>query len=480
MGLDIRSDSATAILIESGLKKSALIGHIHVPFSEEEDFTKRLTGALQTVSDDMDLKDCTCVMSVPSNRFFFRTASVPFSETKKIQQMLPYELEAEIPFPADDLVFDFKKIPLRGDNGETRIIAAGTEVTWLQTFITTAENCGIKPNVLPPGGYAIATWLCRKGHSHDDSLFIDFDGMDCTLYLMLSGKIALVRSFPISVEEANSADKIWGHIRRSIAGFESLNEVRVTFGAIFINGFDEESISEKLEKVATIPVRILNVLPPEGMQQSENIEKFPSHGGFNNALACALVVLEGLKPMDFRKGPLSISGVLTEYREKLTKTAVIAGVIIFLWLVGMFTDMHMTQKRVDDMHSQIIAIFRETFPNATTFHSPVVRMNQRINELKEAVLVSGDGTSRLRSVDMLREISRSIPSGTDVRLSQLTANEDGITIKGTTDAFSSAEDIKTRLEKVDGFYSVKLTRTEKDGDRVSFTLKIQANPEASS
>jgi Tfp pilus assembly PilM family ATPase len=127
LGLDIRSNSATAILMETGLKKSAVSGFGHAPFPEDGTYHERLAETLLAISREMDLKDCVCAMSVPSDRFFYRNVSVPFSETKKIQQMLPYELESEIPFSVEDLLIDFNKVPLPANEGDTRIIAAGIE-----------------------------------------------------------------------------------------------------------------------------------------------------------------------------------------------------------------------------------------------------------------------------------------------------------------------------------------------------------------
>ena len=176
LGIDIRSASATAVLIETSLKKSAVIGFIHAPFPEVGEYHERLASAFETISREMDLKEYTCAVSVPSNRFFYRNATVPFSETKKIQQMLPYELESTIPLPVDEFLIEFKKLPIPGPDGDTRIIAAGIEVAWLKSVLTTIETSGITPNTLSPGGYFIVSWICGKDRSHENLLFVDFDG----------------------------------------------------------------------------------------------------------------------------------------------------------------------------------------------------------------------------------------------------------------------------------------------------------------
>ena len=476
LGLDIRSASATAVLIETGLKKNVLAGFIHAPFSGEGDYHERLSNAIETISRELDLKDCACVMSVPSNRFFYRNLAVPFNETKKIQQMLPYELESLIPFSVEDLLIDFQKLPLTGAEGETKIIAAGIETVRLESFIDVVEAYGIIPNILAPGGYPMAAWIAQKARPDETLLLVDYDGEDCTLYLILTGKIAFIRSFPLPSHEVNNTGVLSGQIQRSIGGFESLNEIKASPDNILLNGFDEESIPGKLEKDVSIPVRILDVMPPVGTEGFERRDNFQPRSCFNAALASSLIMIEGLKGMNFRKGPLAAKTRLSEYRDRLIKSAIFFGAVILLWFVYMLTDIHMAQKNVDRLDEQILAVFKQTFPEKQRIVNPVQQMKSEITAVRNAAFASGDTGVRLRSVDMLKKISQSIPNGTEVHFSKLTSNEDGVTITGTTDSYASANDIKTQLERVEEFSSAKL-RTEEDGEKVRFNLSIQANQE---
>lgn len=483
LGLDIRSTSATAMLIETGLKKSTFAGFIHAPFSGNGEYHEQLSVALNTISRELDLKDCVCVLSVPSNRFFYRNLAVPFSESKKIQQILPYELESTIPFPIEDLLIDFKKLPLPGVEGETRIIAAGIEISWLQSFIGTVENCGITPDILTPGGYPMATWISQTAQPNESLILVDFDGADCSLYLILSGKIAFIRSFPLQPAEASDTGKLWGQIRRSIAGFESLHEVKATADGIILNGFDEEIFPGKLEIDASVPVRILDVIPPVGTEGAEGRYNFLPRACFNAALASSLLMLQGYKGMNFRKGPLAAKSRLAEYRDGIKKTAILAGVAMLLWFVYMLTEIHMKQKQVDLLDEQITAVFKQTFPEKKPItHAVLNQMKSEIAVVKKSALVSGDTGAHLRAVDMLKEISRGIPAQTKVQFSKLVSGEDGVLITGTTDTYNKVEDIKTRLEKIDGFNSVKITSADmdRDGNRVRFKLKIQTSLEETS
>lgn len=478
LGLDIRSTSATAVLMESSIKKCAIIGFGHAPFPEEGTYHERLAEALSTISADMDLEDCTCVMSVPSDRFFYRNVSVPFSENKKIQQMLPYELESVIPFPVENLLIDFDKIPSRGPDGNTRIIAAGIETDRLKNIIEVVESCGITPNVIHPVGYSTASWLCVRAVPEETILFIDFDGKNCSLYLLLEGMISLIRSFSLPANQVKSAIHLWGHIQRSIAGFESLIETKISPASIIINGFPDEKFSKQLETVSSVSVDMLQVTFPDNCDSpGGGPESFSPRACFNGALSCALFLHEGSNGMNFRKGPLAARNRLSEYRDRIVRTAIIAGIVVLLWLLGSVTDIVLTQRKVNRIDSRISSIFKETCPDIHNIVEPVHQMRTEIEKAKQLAYGSTDSASQVKAIDLLKGISR-IPANLDVIFSKLQLKDDGgYIIDGTTADVNQVDEIKTRAQNIEGVVSVVIKKQEKDGNRIRFILNIETSRE---
>lgn len=477
LGLDIRSSSATAVLMESSFKDCAVTGFGHAPFPGEGSFNERLTETLAAISAEMDLKDCVCAISVPSDRFFYRNVSVPFGEAKKIQQMLPFELESEIPFPVEDLLIDFDKIPLQGSNGETRIIAAGIETDRLKNLLDAVESCGITPMTIYPVGYAAATWICSR-MSDDTVLFVDFDGENCTLYLLIQGMISLIRSFHLPRDQVTSAIHLWSHIQRSIAGFESLFETRVSPGTIVLNGFPEEKFPKQLETVSSVSVHMLQVALPANCEPlNEDADALSPRDCFNGALSCALFLHEGSRGMNFRKGPLAAKNRLMEYRDRLVRTAVIAGIVVLLWFFGSVTDIILTQRKVNQIDSRISSIFKDTLPDKN-FVEPVHQMRTEIERLKQAAYGSADTASQVRVIDLYKNISSNIPENLDVIFTSLQLSDKGVyTIDGTTADLNQPNEIATRIENIEGVVSAELKNTDKEGNRFQFKIRIETSRE---
>jgi general secretion pathway protein L len=464
--------------MESSLKKCAITGFGHAALPEEGNYHDGLAEILGAISGEMDLRDCVCAMSIPSDRFFYRNVSVPFSETKKIQQMLPYELESVIPFSVEDLLIDFNKMPIPGSDGETQVITAGIETGRLKTLLDTVEDCGISPTVLLPGGYSTATWLCSEVTPTETALFLDCDGDNYALYLLIAGKISLIRSFSIPHAQAQSAIHLWSHIQRSLAGFESLFEVKISPEAIIANGFPEDKFARQLETVSSITVTPLNVKLPDHCEISDaDREQFTPIDCFNGALSCTLYMLEGFKGMNFRKGPLASKNRLAEYRDRLIRTAIIAGAVILFWLGGVIIGTYITQNKVDKLQAQINNIFKTHFPNNPNTAEPAHQMRNHMETLKKAAFGSAENTSQVRSIDLLKDISRIIPNNVDVRFSKLNLSEDSISITASTTSFDRVEEIRSKIESLESIASITTSNSRRDGDRISFKLRIETRPE---
>jgi hypothetical protein len=327
----------------------------------------------------------------------------------------------------------------------------------------------------------MSAWLCARVFPNDTLLFVDFDGENCSLYLLMSGEISLIRSFHMPPAQAQSAIHLWGHIQRSVAGFESLFETKVEPASIVVNGFQDEKFPKQLETVSAISVETLQVELPDTCDPPEgDAEAFSPRACFNGALACALYMLEGFKGMNFRKGPLAARNQLLEYRERWIRTAIIAGIVFTVWIGGGITGNFMAQRKADRIESQINSIFLNYFPNITSLKDPSLQIHQMRTEiatLKKAAYGSTETASQVRSIDLLRGISRSIPSNLDVIFTKYRLSDEGIYIEGNTASFDEVEAIKTKLETIEDIASVSAPTNTRDGNRIRFKLRIETSRE---
>ncbi|MEI7673616.1 MAG: hypothetical protein WCK00_16030, partial [Deltaproteobacteria bacterium] len=106
LGVDFRKNSVSAVLIRGSYKGVWMDAHAHVFLERPEDMAKGLASCLKIISEQADIP-AVCVLALPSDQFFYRNITSPFTDPQKINLTLPYRLEQSLPVPADDLIIDF-------------------------------------------------------------------------------------------------------------------------------------------------------------------------------------------------------------------------------------------------------------------------------------------------------------------------------------------------------------------------------------
>jgi hypothetical protein len=131
-------------------------------------------------------------------------------------------------------------------------------------------------------------------------------------------------------------------------------------------------------------------------------------------------------------------------------------------------------RRVADLDQQIASVFREAFPDAKKVADPYQQMQINLQELKKNAALPGEALSTLRSIDILKSISDSIPEEIQVVLDRMVIGPETILISGTTAAFNAVDEIKGHLERISEFKKVTISSANMDrtGKEVNFQLKV--------
>ena len=154
LGLDIRADSLSAVLVKGSLRESRIAAALTVPIDATGEDAGGLLAALEAVAAAMDLQNADCVVSVPAALFSCRNVFVPFGNSKKIRMVLPYELEPHLPYPADEMLVDFTILDGSEDRGETEVLTVAVERQRLAPILAALAAVKIEPERVTLSGFA--------------------------------------------------------------------------------------------------------------------------------------------------------------------------------------------------------------------------------------------------------------------------------------------------------------------------------------
>ncbi len=477
LGLDIRDQSVSAVLVSSSIKGIVVESCSYVTTSGQNGFESNISTSLETILGTMDIEGSTCIASFPAGRISYRNLNTPFKDKKRIHQILPFELEATLPFQVDDLVLDFHTIKLPGHDNHNAILAAAAEKEKIGAYLDILSSFGIKPEIVTPGGYCAALSLACLATTPDNWLFADIDPYSCTLIAVVSDQIIIIRSFTINSVPSAKAESLCRHISHTLSGLEEMLEYNVQPEGIFITGcgLDGGDFEQIMQKTLNLPVRRLDLIhDTEAVKKNYALQAWRPER-MDNALALTMIETAGLQSLNFRRGSFAAAKPWTEHKKKFIHTGILLSVVLLLAFFNMVMNSYTQQKKLHRLNTQINDIFQNTFPEIKTIVDPLQQMRVKIQEIKKASIIRENTKDGIRSIDILYDISRLIPNQIDVDFSQLVVASESVLISGETDTFKSVDDIKSNLEKSTFFKNVTITSSnmEKSGNRVRFKLKVQ-------
>jgi len=477
LGLDIRPDAVSAVLINSSIKGTVIEAHGYVPLSGRKEDRNGLSASIETIEQKMDISDAVCVASFPADEISFRNIQVPFKGPKKIKKILPYELEPTLPFSVENLIIDFIHIETPDPANTNSLITASVEKSKLQSFLDTLAAFNIEPEIVTVGGYPTAFSLANFLDSQKNWLFIDIDKNKSTVFIILSGRICLIRSFAIhSAARSNKIKSLCGSIRRTIYALEKILGLDFEPNGGFITGcgIDDLGFDKDMEQALGFPIARVDILRNADILKSQAPP--PSWIPFlmDNALSLALMEIEGAKGFNFRKGPFALKKFWVENKKNLIQTGAFFVLVLSLGCFNVFLDSYFMEKRLARLNHQITGIFSSTFPEIKNIVDPVQQMKIKIQQADNNALLPGETEKQIRAIDILNTISKAIPKDMDVVLTRFVMGSGSVNISGDTDSFNSVDTIKSKLEQTDIFKKIIISAANIDklDKRVHFKLNV--------
>jgi type II secretory pathway component PulL len=476
LGIDIRNESVSAVLVKTSLRESRINTHAYIPISDSEDDPDHIKTALEALTGQIDPAGCDCVVSISADHFSYRILKVPFKEAKKIRMVLPFELEPTVPFPVDDLIIDFIDLESDHRKDQTDLIAVAVPKSELAPYIETLADIKIDPEMVTVSGLPSALCLARQTDPGEDQLFLEINKTICSLFIVGDGRIKLIRSIPTPVAENTRAGALGAFVRRTLAAYGELS--RSDFQPLDIvmtgSGLNGANFDKQIAGVLDLPANRLNISDRLSIPVDDEDVNPWDPAIMDNALSLAMVEIEGMGGLNFHKGQFAAKKLFVKHKKNWIKTGIFAAAVVVLLLFNLITDSYRLNKQLDGYDQQIRNIFQATFPGEKIVE-PFQQMQIKVKETRKNAGTQSAAGPHLRSIDILNAISRSIPETTTVDVTRMVISAETVLISGSTDTFNSVENIKSKLEQVDVFKKVTISSTSKDrsGKAIRFQLKVE-------
>ena len=470
--LDIHNDSVAAVVVDRNAK-ACLVTGCGVAETLEQSFEQ----AIDQLKEQTGFVAGPCIVTLGAELFSFRNVTLPFTERKKIEQVLPFELDDKLPAGMKSVLVDFV-IAKTGQAGAD-IIAATINREYLVEKLAILLAKGIDPDTISMSGFSAALKIVDDGTAKTFVL-IDAGQHWANLFIVVNGLTALIRSLGVPqkavVEQGKGSQAFLAGVQQTLLASRLL-DMNTSNYSVYLTGMaatwlDPADLSEKLGGVEVHTYQLPINIQPE-------IESRYQPQVMDRVLATALKGGTKSGTFNFRKDELKKRKSSREYRSLILKFALPMLLVLLVVAAYWVHDYRKLLTRQESLRSQIVGVFKETLPGVERIVNPVQQLQVINKQIRATYKPGGDSGAGHTIIDLLIELSVRIPVSYKVRVLRLVADADTLRIRAVTGDFNTVDNTQKELEKSNFFKNVLITSANQSmqGDEVNFELKLDLTRE---
>lgn len=504
IGLDVGSRSVKAAVFERGFRGLELSSFTKTDFDPGD--PQGLPRALDSVGGGIAGQGATIVARLPGDRVVLRFLDLPIADARKLDQVVPFEVESQVPFELDDLVVDHA-IVRKNDSGGAMVLVGAARRDDVRGLIPMLSAKGLEPRYLGAGPSSLASLVAAVPALAQGGVALVDAGFTRTDVCVLDdGKVVYARTISggwadladAHVSGGGSTDDVatfdvGGTDQTSAAGRAAaefvVREVKRTLFAAEIEAKVEPSrivlfgglsrmrgFAALMERQTQIPVEPLSLASADWAagKLSDGVE---AEAGAAIALAFRVVADASAAGVNFRRDEFAFKRDAIALGGVVSRFLVAGAVLLVLATVNYVVKERLLAGERAYLDGQIIGEVIATFPEVpraslTSTDKAISIMRGNIADAQSRLDQLGAGNSSV--LDALRELSAAVPEGVylDVKRFEL---EDG-KLKATclVDSYEAGDKLVAGFRGASIFKNVtsRDDGTEAGKKRILFTMDV--------
>ena len=334
-GIDIGESAVKAVKVRKVGDSAVIQDYRTVPCearpeqAQGGDKEYRVRNALATLQREVKLKGAEIAVSMPGRDVFPRFISLPPVERKRIPELVRYEARTQMPFPIEEVIWDYQPLSdevVPGEEVEVALFAIKRATVY--NFLTNLRLAGLLPDTVEITPLALYNFLVYDRSIETGTVVIDIGAGNTDLVILDGEKFwtrnvsisgnditrALQEKYQISFEEAENlkrkaatskqAEKLFGvmrpilddlvgEVQRSIGYYKAQSRnVRIEQVVLLGNAFKLKGLIDYFRKNLDYEVSLLDSLRRVKLGTEGDTTKFeaelPNYGA---AIGLALQAL---------------------------------------------------------------------------------------------------------------------------------------------------------------------------------------------
>lgn len=469
LALEMPGDTVRAAVAERTWNSFHLIGVFEEERrSDEPDLSAALGRLLPRIG-----KPDMVVSAIPSELVLKRLLELPFSDARKLNQVVPFALEEHLPFPVDDAVVAFARVGRDGEN--TLVMAAMARRTDLKRHLDVLSRAGLDPKTVTLSELATANLLARsRTATASPHLVMDVESSSTSMVLLDSdGTPRAARTVNAGLSEdktgpswdAQSAMILSAARQMLLAHSSGLERLDVVLTG---SAASMAPLRDNLSQALSLAIREAAEFDYSFLLNGQR----PDMTRFAGCVAMLLgeMPTRPTEMLNFRQGEFAFKGRVRGDLSAFRTTALFGAAAVLLALLHLSLGI---ATQLSQLHALDRAIGKIAAPalgpnppadSVAALRAGIIKMNKRL------ALIGGN-TSINSPIDALLAVSRDIPKRFPVEMLDVAVDTSGLKLSGEADSFGTVDQMKKALGNDAYFGAIEVTHAKAATDgKVEFQL----------
>ena len=469
VALELASEYVRAAVADRSWNSFELIGVFE---QERADDEADLSGALARLIAKTGQPN-VLISALPGEFVAKRLLELPFTDKRRLNQVVPFALEEHMPFAIDDAAVAFSRVGREAD--KTLVLAALARKADLEKHLELLSLSGLDPKIVTLGPFALAGILARSRNGSavphvvldmdqgsSSMVLIDADGMPRALRTV--GQGLDLRDHRVMLGQS-AASAILSSVRQTLLAHGSDGQPP----ELILAG-PAAGVAQVREQIGEALAALVN-----RVKDFDCSSLIPGSKNEPARFAACIAMLLGEAPstpldlLNFRQGEFAYRGRsgITPFRVPL----ILAGVALSFALIHFFLGLAVGARELQLLNRQIEATVA---PALAGTNAPLAQaaLEAKLKEMRKNLRLMGGNLGHGSPLDLLLALSQGIPPGIPMQVYDLQIDDSGIKVEGTADSYTAVDQVKKALERSPQFEGIQVDHAaaSSSGGKIEFRI----------
>lgn len=465
IGLDIGARTVRAALIVTGYRRLSIERLEEAVVAEPELVANAITAAVTPLLNQVD--GISTVLD--GDLTFVHRITLPPAATKQIAEVLPFEIEAQVPVDIDELVYDYRLLARPNNQAPLSVLAAAARTAHVRQRIELVRSAlGREPDRVACGSISLANLavVVPELRAQGQLALVDLGGRRTEVTLIENGEPVAVRTLSRGVEGLpDAAPLLAAELRQTLLAWSArhgseVRAVHLVGGGSFAEGADRFLAYELGIPVTPLPPLVMDAMTPE---LAAAVPRFAK------ALALALGASGRGHDIDLRRGPLAYQRGYGFLKEKAPLLVGLGAATLVSFLFATWAEVRALDRENGVLTEQLALLGKQVLGEETRDAESALALLERARAADEV-----DPLPAMDAFDVIVEISKVVPASVIHDIEEFDMQRGHVRIHGVVGTAGDAQAIATEMGKHRCVQAAKIGKITQqiNGDRQKYVLEF--------